>query len=98
MKHTNEQTNEKVINYNQKSAHFMLLLCVNVRKCALIILISLNCVLIYIQNWKFSFAGHSGAVTCMMVPKNTNFLITGSEDTSVIVWDIKTLTVKVRLW
>jgi WD40 repeat protein len=46
----------------------------------------------------FSFAGHSGSITCMMVPKNTNHLMTGSEDTSVIVWDIKTQAVKTRLW
>lgn len=42
--------------------------------------------------------GHSGVITCMMVPKNTNHLVTGSEDTSVIIFDIKTQAVKTRLW
>lgn len=46
----------------------------------------------------FVSTGHSGSITCMMVPKNTNHLMTGSEDTSVIVWDIKTQAVKTRLW
>ncbi|KAG5678699.1 hypothetical protein PVAND_008347 [Polypedilum vanderplanki] len=45
-----------------------------------------------------TFKGHSGAITCMMVPKNTHDLVTGSEDTSVIIWDIKTQVLKTRLW
>jgi len=46
----------------------------------------------------YLFIGHSGAITCMMVPKNTHDLVTGSEDTSVIIWDIKSQVVKTRLW
>ncbi|XP_058122559.1 protein qui-1 [Anopheles ziemanni] len=42
-----------------------------------------------------SFKGHSGPVTYMKV--QSQYLITASEDTSVIVWDMKTLTMKLRL-
>lgn len=49
------------------------------------------------QNHILYFLGHSGPITALVVPKQSNFLITGSEDTSVIVWDITTLTIKFRL-
>uniref|UniRef100_A0A182J649 WD_REPEATS_REGION domain-containing protein n=1 Tax=Anopheles atroparvus TaxID=41427 RepID=A0A182J649_ANOAO len=42
-----------------------------------------------------SFKGHSGPVTFMKV--QSQYLITTSEDTSVIIWDMKTLTMKLRL-
>ncbi|XP_053677511.1 protein qui-1 [Anopheles nili] len=42
-----------------------------------------------------TFKGHSGPVTYMKV--QSQYLVTTSEDTSVIVWDMKTLAVKLRL-
>lgn len=41
--------------------------------------------------------GHSGAVTCMIVPQQSQYLLTGSEDTSVILWDMRTLEIKLRI-
>lgn len=45
----------------------------------------------------YFFPGHSGPVTCLTVPKQSQYLITGSEDTSVILWDMKALTMKYRI-
>ncbi|XP_058836478.1 protein qui-1 [Topomyia yanbarensis] len=42
-----------------------------------------------------TFRGHSGPVTFMKV--QSQYLLTASEDTSVIVWDMQTLTMKLRL-
>ncbi|XP_049297951.1 protein qui-1 isoform X1 [Anopheles funestus] len=42
-----------------------------------------------------TFKGHSGPVTYMKVL--SQYLVTTSEDTSVIVWDMKTLAMKLRL-
>ncbi|XP_055527282.1 protein qui-1 isoform X1 [Wyeomyia smithii] len=42
-----------------------------------------------------TFRGHSAAVTFMKV--QSQYLLTASEDTSVIVWDMQTLTMKLRL-
>lgn len=41
-----------------------------------------------------TFRGHSGPVTCIVVPPKSNYLITGSEDATVIVWDTRRLSVK----
>ncbi|KAL1138690.1 hypothetical protein AAG570_008752 [Ranatra chinensis] len=45
-----------------------------------------------------TFKGHSGAVLCMAITKQSQYLITGSEDTSIIVWDLKTLELKLRIY
>lgn len=45
-----------------------------------------------------TFKGHSGAVLCMHITKQSQYLITGSEDISIIVWDLKTLTQKLRIY
>uniref|UniRef100_A0A6E8VK53 NWD1/2-like winged helix-turn-helix domain-containing protein n=1 Tax=Anopheles coluzzii TaxID=1518534 RepID=A0A6E8VK53_ANOCL len=42
-----------------------------------------------------TFKGHSGPITYMKVL--SQYLVTASEDTSVIVWDMKTLAMKLRL-
>uniref|UniRef100_A0A182JV88 WD_REPEATS_REGION domain-containing protein n=1 Tax=Anopheles christyi TaxID=43041 RepID=A0A182JV88_9DIPT len=42
-----------------------------------------------------TFKGHSGPVTYMKVL--SQYLVTASEDTSVIVWNMKTLEIKLRL-
>ncbi|EDS35482.1 conserved hypothetical protein [Culex quinquefasciatus] len=42
-----------------------------------------------------TFKGHSGPVTYMKV--QSQYLLTASEDTSVIVWDMQTLAMKLRL-
>lgn len=41
--------------------------------------------------------GHNGPVTCIIVPPKSPYLITGSEDTTVIVWDTRNLTIKQRI-
>lgn len=33
----------------------------------------------------------------MIVPQQSQYLLTGSEDTSVILWDMKTLEMKLRI-
>ncbi|XP_014253729.1 NACHT domain- and WD repeat-containing protein 1 [Cimex lectularius] len=45
-----------------------------------------------------TFKGHSGRVLCLAITKQSQYLITGSEDTSIIVWDLKTLEIKLRLF
>lgn len=42
-------------------------------------------------------AGHSGRILCMCVTRESQYLVTGSEDTSVIVWDLHTLAVKIKM-
>lgn len=44
-----------------------------------------------------TFKGHSGPITSIVVPKEGNFLLTGSEDTSVIIWDMKTRKLVLRI-
>jgi WD40 repeat protein len=34
--------------------------------------------------------GHNGAIYCLDFSKDGNYLITGSTDKSVIIWDLKT--------
>ncbi|XP_063698417.1 protein qui-1 isoform X2 [Culicoides brevitarsis] len=46
----------------------------------------------------YTFKGHSAPITCMTVIKGTPYLLTGSEDTSVIIWDLKKLQMKHRIW
>ncbi|KAG7299949.1 hypothetical protein JYU34_016975 [Plutella xylostella] len=44
-----------------------------------------------------TFKGHSGRILCMSVVRESQYLLTGSEDTSVIVWDLHTLAVKTKI-
>ncbi|XP_063361352.1 protein qui-1 [Cydia amplana] len=44
-----------------------------------------------------TFKGHSGRILCMCVTRESQYLLTGSEDTSVIVWDLHTLAVKAKM-
>ncbi|GBP59811.1 hypothetical protein EVAR_30080_1 [Eumeta japonica] len=47
--------------------------------------------------WLSPCAGHSGRVLCMCVTRESQYLVTGSEDTSVIVWDLHTLAIKIKI-
>lgn len=42
--------------------------------------------------------GHSGKVLCMAITKQSQYLLTGSEDISIIVWDLKALTLHLRIY
>lgn len=42
--------------------------------------------------------GHSGKVLCMSVTKHSQYLLTGSEDTSIIVWDLRGFTMHLRIY
>lgn len=44
-----------------------------------------------------TFKGHSGRILCMCVTRESQYLLTGSEDTSVVVWDLHTLAVKAKM-
>ncbi|XP_060801152.1 protein qui-1 [Amyelois transitella] len=44
-----------------------------------------------------TFKGHSGRILCMCVTRESQYLLTGSEDTTVIVWDLHTLAVKTKI-
>ncbi|EEB20232.1 conserved hypothetical protein [Pediculus humanus corporis] len=44
-----------------------------------------------------TFKGHSGPVGCLCVTKQLPYLVTGSEDTSIIVWDLKTFSIKLKI-
>ena len=44
-----------------------------------------------------TFKGHSGPVICLAVTSDSQFLLTGSEDTSVIVWNLKTFEMKLKI-
>ncbi|XP_015605935.1 NACHT domain- and WD repeat-containing protein 1 isoform X2 [Cephus cinctus] len=44
-----------------------------------------------------TFKGHSGPISCVAVTQQSQYLLTGSEDTSIIVWDMKELTLKRRI-
>ncbi|XP_041976047.1 NACHT domain- and WD repeat-containing protein 1 [Aricia agestis] len=44
-----------------------------------------------------TFKGHSGRILSMCVTRESQYLLTGSEDTSVIVWDLHTLAVKTKI-
>jgi NACHT domain- and WD repeat-containing protein len=43
----------------------------------------------------YSFAGHSGPITCVAVTAQE--LLTGGEDLSVIIWDLKTKTQRIKM-
>ncbi|XP_043276918.1 NACHT domain- and WD repeat-containing protein 1 isoform X2 [Venturia canescens] len=44
-----------------------------------------------------TFKGHSNPISCIAVTQQSQYLLTGSEDTSIIVWDMKELTLKRRI-
>ncbi|XP_044765435.1 NACHT and WD repeat domain-containing protein 2 [Coccinella septempunctata] len=44
-----------------------------------------------------TFKGHKGAINCMAVSKQSQYLLTGSEDLTIIVWDLKSLTLKLKI-
>ncbi|XP_045534151.1 protein qui-1 [Papilio machaon] len=44
-----------------------------------------------------TFKGHSGRILCMCVTRESQYLLTGSEDTTVVVWDLHTLAVKTKI-
>lgn len=44
------------------------------------------------------FLGHSGRVLCMAVTKQSQYLLTGSADLSIIVWDLKSLSLHLRIY
>nr|CAD7574688.1 unnamed protein product [Timema californicum] len=45
-----------------------------------------------------TFKGHSGPVLCMSITKQSQYLLTGSEDISIIVWDLKSFKLKLRIY
>ncbi|EFN75451.1 Uncharacterized WD repeat-containing protein alr3466 [Harpegnathos saltator] len=44
-----------------------------------------------------TFKGHSSPISCLAVTHQSQYLLTGSEDTSIIVWDMKELVMKRRI-
>ncbi|XP_050313345.1 protein qui-1 [Anthonomus grandis grandis] len=44
-----------------------------------------------------TFRGHTGKVTCLAVTKQSQYLLTGSDDISIIVWDLKGLSMKLKI-
>ncbi|CAL7941952.1 unnamed protein product [Xylocopa violacea] len=44
-----------------------------------------------------TFKGHSNPISCLAVTQHSQYLLTGSEDTSIIVWDMKEFTLKLRI-
>ncbi|XP_015433312.1 PREDICTED: NACHT domain- and WD repeat-containing protein 1 [Dufourea novaeangliae] len=44
-----------------------------------------------------TFKGHSNPISCLAVTQHAQYLLTGSEDTSIIVWDMKELSLKLRI-
>ncbi|GLG97135.1 F-box/WD repeat-containing protein 7 [Gryllus bimaculatus] len=45
-----------------------------------------------------TFKGHSGPVLCLAITKQSQYLLTGSDDISIIVWDLKNLNLKLRIY
>ncbi|XP_069684220.1 protein qui-1 [Periplaneta americana] len=45
-----------------------------------------------------TFKGHSGPVLCLAITKQSQYLLTGSDDISIIVWDLKSLNLKLRIY
>ncbi|XP_068081226.1 protein qui-1 [Anabrus simplex] len=45
-----------------------------------------------------TFKGHSGPVQCLAITKQSQYLLTGSDDISIIVWDLKMLNLKLRIY
>ncbi|XP_019876166.2 protein qui-1 [Aethina tumida] len=44
-----------------------------------------------------TFSGHKSKVNCMAVTKQSQYLLTGSDDLSIIVWDLKSLALKLKI-
>lgn len=44
-----------------------------------------------------TFKGHSNPISCLAVTQQSQYLLTGSEDTTIIVWDMKEFTMKIRI-
>ncbi|KAL3289358.1 hypothetical protein HHI36_022794 [Cryptolaemus montrouzieri] len=44
-----------------------------------------------------TFKGHKSTVNCMAISKQSQYLLTGSDDLSIIVWDLKTLSIKLKV-
>ncbi|KAI4490814.1 hypothetical protein M0804_003758 [Polistes exclamans] len=44
-----------------------------------------------------TFKGHSSPISCLAITQQSQYLLTGSEDTSIIVWDMKELSLKRRI-
>lgn len=44
-----------------------------------------------------TFKGHTKKVVCMVITRQSQYLLTGSEDASVIVWDLRSLTMSMRI-
>lgn len=44
-----------------------------------------------------NISGHSGKVKCIAVTKPAQYLLTGAEDTSIIVWDLKTHGIHLKI-
>ncbi|XP_066586077.1 protein qui-1 [Prorops nasuta] len=44
-----------------------------------------------------TFKGHTSPISCLSVTQQSQYLITGSEDTSIIVWDMKELTMAKKI-
>ncbi|XP_063982402.1 protein qui-1 [Diachasmimorpha longicaudata] len=44
-----------------------------------------------------TFKGHTKPISCLSVTQQAQYLLTGSEDTTIIVWDMKELTMKRRI-
>ncbi|XP_026669016.1 NACHT domain- and WD repeat-containing protein 1-like, partial [Ceratina calcarata] len=45
----------------------------------------------------FHLVGHSNPISCLAVTQHSQYLLTGSEDTSIIVWDMKEFSLKLRI-
>ncbi|XP_023287778.1 NACHT domain- and WD repeat-containing protein 1 [Orussus abietinus] len=45
-----------------------------------------------------TFRGHLGPISCLAITRQSQYLLTGSEDTSVIVWDLKELNMRRRIY
>ncbi|XP_060516204.1 protein qui-1 [Cylas formicarius] len=44
-----------------------------------------------------TFKGHKDKVNCMAVTKQSQYLLTGSDDISIIVWDLKSLSLRLKI-
>lgn len=44
-----------------------------------------------------TFKGHSNPISCLAVTQQSQYLLTGSEDTTIIVWDMQELSLKRRI-
>ncbi|XP_017797968.1 PREDICTED: NACHT domain- and WD repeat-containing protein 1 [Habropoda laboriosa] len=44
-----------------------------------------------------TFTGHTSPISCLAVMQHSQYLLTGSKDTSIIVWDLKNLTLKLKI-